>query len=637
MTNWEKGVLTISLEKITETELEGGQRYVTLDNGFQFGVTDEEFADITSKTADGSLIAISDSVSINPKEVSHIEEDAIVMKNKHRYTVTDKTILNTIKTLMEKGVAIETQLQQQAQTFATNEVARDAKVDEKVGAITELQDKAFNGYYERDNVNNYTKIGIYIRKDKGQQAPMLLFVGKENSIIYQTEFYWNASGTNLRLRHRNEDGTWSSWDNIGTKITSSYGYKKQVCKSVNKSTDSNGMDLYKTISFKAGNTYFFFVKSNEDLEFNTAWINISLDAKSKRGSIYINSKDLKEGIWISQKATADATGRLYMSMYGGKEGIQVETTYFSCTNNDITSAVGAMYEKYNEESNEKYGYTGDKIELNSFSYKSAYFLNVSHQCIGYSNKYIVALAAGLSHIYFLNTDTEEIEFDCKDLNIGDGGDVYHCNCGGFSDIYYNEGDYFPLFYVSQRNLKTGDDIGRGFIQFIRFIPQFDMKGKITSVSASVVHTIYMPAMTRENSMGTPNCSIFGGKIYVSSRNNKSTDDNYDDVKISSFNLPEIKGGATYFNDTDILESFYIDKKATDTQSCMTHNNKMYCLRGGNTANPANLYVVDLERKKIVTDINLKECNFVGEPEGIYINNGELYVSVNERNVVKFLF
>lgn len=49
MASFSKGQLLISIEHITETEILGEKYFVTMDNGFTFEVTEEEYNEINEQ------------------------------------------------------------------------------------------------------------------------------------------------------------------------------------------------------------------------------------------------------------------------------------------------------------------------------------------------------------------------------------------------------------------------------------------------------------------------------------------------------------------------------------------------------------------------------------------------------------
>ena len=76
-------------------------------------------------------------------------------------------------------------------------------------------------------------------------------------------------------------------------------------------------------------------------------------------------------------------------------------------------------------------------------------------------------------------------------------------------------------------------------------------------------------------------------------------------------------------DKDILHSFDIDCSALYMQGACINNGILYIGQGIKTP---ELRIVDLEKKKLKQTIQLKDFDYIYEPEGCFWYDGKLYLS-----------
>ena len=209
-------------------------------------------------------------------------------------------------------------------------------------------------------------------------------------------------------------------------------------------------------------------------------------------------------------------------------------------------------------------------------------------------------------------------------------DIYHANNCSFGLQKFKESDVFPLLYVSHRENNSK----RGVLQVFRIQPvkSSNEKTDYDSLIISLVQTVYFPRMTDDNALGSPwtvidkdhNC------MYTYSRNNRKSATNKGICRISKFKIPAIGDSAEVFlNDNDILDSYEVTFKAPLAQGACIYKGLMYIAQG-----KPNKYVwlriIDLEKRKLVRSINLKEEGFPSEPEGCFIYRNHLMISTGKR-------
>ena len=252
--------------------------------------------------------------------------------------------------------------------------------------------------------------------------------------------------------------------------------------------------------------------------------------------------------------------------------------------------------------------------------------------------YLFVATANMKDIKMYNLRTKSLVYTFDTIGFADflkdSPSVYHCNQACFGPDFYQEGDPFPLLYISQRNNVDG----RCFYQVFRIILPELIGDEYESFSLEQVQTIYLPVMTIKNALGNANLAIDGDNrlMYTYSRNNKTTDFNYGQCKISVFSLPSVYESKVVYESMDILDSYYLGCNAINMQGGVIHNNKLYIGQGYKSCGYIKLRIVDLENKKLEKTIDLLNAGFVAEPEGLYVYDDRLMMSVNGPNIYEFL-
>ena len=203
--------------------------------------------------------------------------------------------------------------------------------------------------------------------------------------------------------------------------------------------------------------------------------------------------------------------------------------------------------------------------------------------------------------------------------------IYHCNQSTFGTEKYDSSDPFPLLYISQRP-KSGN---RCFVEVLRIHPKYNEdQTAIVSFRVELVQEIFFPQMAEENSLGNVNCviDVKKGEMYTYSRNNKSTDDNYLQCKISRFRIPDFKKQIVTLEDSDIEESFMIDTFAENMQGACIVGDFLYIAQGYPSVRYIYLNVVDLRQQRLVKRYDLLGSGVDWEPDGCFYCDGSIMLS-----------
>lgn len=203
--------------------------------------------------------------------------------------------------------------------------------------------------------------------------------------------------------------------------------------------------------------------------------------------------------------------------------------------------------------------------------------------------------------------------------------IYHCNQSTFGTDKYDPSDPFPLLYISQRAKSEN----RCFVEVLRILPNYNVDhSEIVSFKVELVQEIIFPPMTKDNSLGNVNCviDVKKRKIYTYSRNNRSSDDNYLQCKISRFMIPEIGEKQVILEDSDIETSFMIDTFAENMQGGCIVDDLLYIAQGTPFVKYVYLNVVDLQQRKLIKRYDLLGSGAEWEPEGCFYFDGSIMLS-----------
>lgn len=247
-------------------------------------------------------------------------------------------------------------------------------------------------------------------------------------------------------------------------------------------------------------------------------------------------------------------------------------------------------------------------------------LNFSHQSAAAYGKYALFVTGGRSKFCLYNLENKTTV--CTYSRSAQNSNLYHCNQSTFGVERYAPNDPFPLLYISQRNNSSG----RCFIEGYRIRPQkAEDSQEYESFSIELVQTIYLPAMSYENSLGNANCAIDTSNniLYTYSRNNRSVEDNYGICKITQFKMPPARQAVVTYEDKDIINAFMLDCTAVNMQGGCIQDGILYIGQGLPSSGDLRLNVVDLEKQSLVRRFALKDFKVNWEPEGCFFYDGRL--------------
>lgn len=256
-----------------------------------------------------------------------------------------------------------------------------------------------------------------------------------------------------------------------------------------------------------------------------------------------------------------------------------------------------------------------------FSQYSA--LSFLHQSAAVYGDYLFLIKAGRSSICMFDLANKQ---DIYTLSLrGENQSIYHCNQSSFGGEKYDSLDVFPPLYVSQRP-KSGN---RCFVEVFRIIPGYGEDSlSVNSFKIELIQQIFMPPMTKDNSLGSVNCVVDPdhGWLYTYSRNDVKEDDNYGQCKISRFAVPDVHRKIVDLSDADIESSFMINTSAVYMQGGCLVGDLLMIGQGGPGLGFTCLNVIDLKKRELMRQIDLLALGFKWEPEGCFYYDGSVMIS-----------
>ncbi|MBO4531299.1 MAG: hypothetical protein J5767_11760 [Paludibacteraceae bacterium] len=192
---------------------------------------------------------------------------------------------------------------------------------------------------------------------------------------------------------------------------------------------------------------------------------------------------------------------------------------------------------------------------------------------------------------------------------------YHDNQAAFSSIYYEQGDEFPLLYISQIYLEAQN------IQVYR-IQRYD-----SVFTATLVQNIRMPDDTDNNYLAHFNI-VFDNKnhFYLYSRNRSTCMG-----QISKWNIPDPHCGNVYMKEEYMLERFYLSFSLLYAQGGTMVGDKIYFAQGIPSKSDIMFRIVDVNTHE-EWSFNLRDYNFTREPEGIMFCQDHFIMTTNRAGI-----
>lgn len=265
----------------------------------------------------------------------------------------------------------------------------------------------------------------------------------------------------------------------------------------------------------------------------------------------------------------------------------------------------------------------------SFSVNTSLFAENSknNQSVASYGDYLIIIPRGRGAMHLYNLRKKTLLYSLK-MKAGTGKDVlgsdlYHCNQATFGVDFYEDGDPFPLLYISQRAREDN----RCFTEVYRIFPRL-CDGDYISMEAQLVQTIFFPKMTYENSLGNVNCVIDceTKEMYTYSRNNNKGDTNFGVCKITSFSIPDFHRDTVMLEDSDILKSYMLECSAINMQGGCIKDGILYIGQGFSSAG-IYLNIIDLKKRKLIQRIDLlNDYGIKWEPEGCFYYNNNVMIA-----------
>lgn len=184
---------------------------------------------------------------------------------------------------------------------------------------------------------------------------------------------------------------------------------------------------------------------------------------------------------------------------------------------------------------------------------------------------------------------------------------FHCN-GASLGVKYDESDNLPLLYISETN-------GSRRFAAIRIANDYS--------SYTLVQTIAYSGTHLQNYSWNDWCIDIENKILFAYQKYGASSDRLFTAEVVAFALPSISSSSVTLGDSDIIDDFVV-KGVYMNQQAIVKNGLMYAACGlDNVNSPFEFVVIDLANHSVITRLNL---SWLGEPEGIAISNGRLFIS-----------
>lgn len=289
-------------------------------------------------------------------------------------------------------------------------------------------------------------------------------------------------------------------------------------------------------------------------------------------------------------------------------------------------------------------YEGEKLgSSDTLSYEKVATLLSAQQDGAVCGDYFFSFnSSGVCTVYSVNGYTKITEFTVDKNNILSP----HSNSVCFGSYYYDEADEFPLLYCNIYNTYPNDRSLDGTCNVYRITRNGN------SFESELVQVITV-GFTDDTSLWS---SVGGdarpyGNFVVDTDNDKlyafTMRSGNKQTRFFRFDLPTLNDGEydsalgvnkVTLTASDIEERFDVEF-FNYIQGATYHDGKIYSVEGftNNTTAPAKLRVVDLEKQRVTTVVDLYGIGLLVEPEAINVIEGVLYYTDYNKNVYKIIF
>lgn len=194
-----------------------------------------------------------------------------------------------------------------------------------------------------------------------------------------------------------------------------------------------------------------------------------------------------------------------------------------------------------------------------------------------------------------------------------GNSKNHCNNASFSNIFYEEGDEFPLLYVS-----GGSSYDYNHVQVYR------IQKKGLDFFITQIQEIILPEGNDKNGLYRTGVAIDNDSNYMYVYANHT-----DSARIVKLLIPDMHNKEIVLNEADILDYFPVEK-FTHQQGAVIKNGFLYLISGVPAKGDINcLKIFDLKAKKQYKLFTLENTLLKHyEPEGLSFWNDTLVTTTN---------
>lgn len=251
----------------------------------------------------------------------------------------------------------------------------------------------------------------------------------------------------------------------------------------------------------------------------------------------------------------------------------------------------------------------DKIGLKIEKYMNQNSPGVSVQGAASYGDYLFQFENYNANVYVYNLKTKEFVEKVPLTRTNKN----HCNNVSFSNIFYDEGDEFPLLYVSGSQDGTYNKV-----QVYRIFNNENI------FSFEKIQDITLPEGNDANHMFWTQTMIDNEEnyMYVLSKSLHN-----DDTYISKFIIPSINADVNFIDD-DIIEQFEVTN-SIHKQGAVIHKGFLYIMYGVPAWGDTNyLRIIDLANKEDYITVNISAMGFNQEFEGLTIYKDMLIAPTN---------
>lgn len=264
-----------------------------------------------------------------------------------------------------------------------------------------------------------------------------------------------------------------------------------------------------------------------------------------------------------------------------------------------------------------YKYNGAKVDVaeHEYSYEKIGQLGGgtnSRQGGALYGNYLFQFHDGLASVVVYNLETQEtVQVITPTVSIRT-----HAGSGGFSNEFYEEGDQFPVLYIS----SMYEDI----------VQAYRITGEEGSFSMELVQTISLDVPAKYANI---TIDAYNNKLVIFGYQKASWSDSVNNMSvICSCDLPSVKNGDVAINKVDNL--FFIPFIYAE-QGAFARFGKLY-LSFGNTISIAGMLVIDYVRKNVDTFVDFAKIG-TWEPEAFCFYKGNILVTSKGGAIFKLSF